>query len=73
MARLTIFRAGSKLEEHVIGIPFRTDADLRRFKGFTRLEKLSLNNTPIGDAAPALWERARELIAEAVELGYLLP
>ena len=27
-----------------------TDADLRRFKGFTRLEKLSLNNTPIGDA-----------------------
>ena len=26
------------------------DADLRRFKGFTRLETLSLNNTAIGDA-----------------------
>ncbi|HZZ70887.1 MAG TPA: protein kinase [Pirellulales bacterium] len=29
------------------------DEDLRRFKGFTRLETVSLNNTPIGDAALA--------------------
>ena len=30
-------------------------------------------NRPIGDMAPALWERAQELIAHAVEKGYLAP
>jgi putative hydrolases of HD superfamily len=30
-------------------------------------------NRPIGDMAPDLWERAQELVAQAVERGYLEP
>jgi putative hydrolase of HD superfamily len=30
-------------------------------------------NRPIGDMAPALWERAQQLITQAVEKGYLAP
>jgi putative hydrolase of HD superfamily len=36
-------------------------------------DRVYKRNAPIGSASPVLWERARQLIADAVERGFLQP
>lgn len=51
---------------------FRTEGAAWRRHGVTR-EQVVARNRHIEEGAPALWERARELIEEAVRRGYLAP